>query len=240
MPCCPPAHLQIFQPSCLERTHREVYTRSMLSGTRTRYMAAPPGMVLYVFVILATLSLVIPAAAAADPDIYGVLPSDIRILQYSLADFDGDTIGELAILYTAGGETHITLFRGRQGRWSRWWDDEGAADGQDGNPPRSMETTDTNGDGRAEILLYYLTENNSAMTARILTLENKDTGTPVFEVILEDTTSPPGYPLLGVEEGSYSVTFLRMATEMEDGYRRVYCWEATAFEKCREVVWEKP
>lgn len=186
------------------------------------------------------LFVVLPTASSADPDVYAVLPPDTRILQYSLADFDGDTAEELAILYTTAEETRLTLFRGDSGHWSRWWDDNGAIDRQDGIPPRSLETADTNGDGKAEMLLYYLGEENKAMTARILTMDNQIPTGPAFNVILEDMTAPPGYPILGTEGEAMSVTFMRMATGEDDGYRRVYCWSGEAFEKCKEVVWEKP
>lgn len=193
-----------------------------------------------VLMLLMAFSAVMPGKILANSDVYDVLPPDTRILQYSLADFDGDNVEELATLYTSDGKTHITLFKGKSGHWFRWWDGDMALELSDGSMPLRLETVDTNGDGRAEILAYYLTGNKGSMTARILTLQDPGSTNPVFEVILEDSTSPPGYPLLGTEGSSSSVTFLRMATEKENGYRRVYCWNGTAFEKCKEVPWEKP
>ena len=193
-----------------------------------------------IFLFLVILSAVLPAASFANPDVYNVLPEDTRILQYSLADFDGDSREELAVLYTTADETRLTLFKGESGRWSRWWDDNGAINGQDGDAPRSLETVDTNGDGIAEILTYYLTEKNTAMAARILALDGGDLDNPDFNVVLEDVTAPPGYALLGTEGQAYSVTFMRMPSEEVNGYRRVYCWNGEMFEKCLEVEWKRP
>ncbi len=199
-----------------------------------------PARAVIIFLLAAILSSIIPAVSFANPDVYSVLPADTRILQYSLADFDGDAREELAVLYQTADETRVTLFREDSGRWSRWWDDNGAINRQDGNALRSLETVDTNGDGRAEMLAYYLTEKNTAMAARILALDDQDLANPVFNVILEDMTAPPGYPLLGTEGQAHSVTFMRMASEEGNGYRRVYCWDGERFEKCLEVEWEKP
>jgi hypothetical protein len=149
--------------------------------------------------LILVLAGILPAVSSANPDVYGVLPADIRVLQFSLADFDGDTREELAVLYTTADETRLTLFREDSGHWSRWWDDNGAINGQDGSAPRSLETVDTNGDGKAEMLTYYLTEENTAMAARILALDGQDPTNPAFNIILEDMTSHPGYPLLGTE-----------------------------------------
>ena len=192
-----------------------------------------------IFLFLVILSAVLPAASFANPDVYNVLPEDTRILQYSLADFDGDSREELAVLYTTADETRLTLFKGESGRWSRWWDDNGAINGQDGDAPRSLETVDTNGDGNDEILAHYLTEGNAAMAARILALDDGDLANPVFSVILEDITAPPGYALLGTEGQAFSVTFMRMPSGEGNGYRRVYCWNGESFEKCKEIVWER-
>lgn len=211
----------------------------MTSGN-TSFVPIQPGKTMIMLLLVAVLSGGMPALTSANPDVYGVLPADTRILQYSLADFDGDARKELAILYTTADETHLTLFRGDSGRWSRWWDDNGALKRQDGNTLRSLETVDTNGDGRAEMLTYYLTEKNTAMATRILALDDRDPANPVFNVILEDATSPPGYPLLGMEGQAFSVTFMRMASEQGNGYRRVYCWNGQSFEKCVEVEWEMP
>lgn len=182
-----------------------------------------------------------PEFVLANPDVYSVLPADTRVLQYTLADFDGDAVEELAILYTTADETRLTLFRGDSGHWSRWWDANGAIDREDGSVIRSLETVDINGDGRAEILVYYLTEHNMALATRIFSLDDPtDPENPIFKVILEDATSPPGYPVLGMEGEYFSVTFMRMASESDIGFRRVYCWNGEAFEKCKEVVWELP
>jgi len=192
------------------------------------------------FLLAAVLAGILPAASYANPDVYSVLPEDTRILQYSLADFDGDARQELAVLYTTADETRLTIFRGDSGHWSRWWDDNGVIKGQNGSTPGTMETVDLNGDGKAEMLTYYMTERNTAMAARVLAFDDQDLPNPVFNVILEDITAPPGYPLLGTEGQMFSVTFLRMASKEKDGYRRVYCWDEEKFEKCKEVVWEKP
>ena len=181
-----------------------------------------------------------PAHVCANSDVYAVLPADTRILQYSLADFDGDAREELAVLYTTSDETRLTVFREDSGHWARWWDDNGTLNGQAGTAPRSLETVDTNGDGSAEIITYSLTEGNAAMAARILALDSRDPARPVFNVILEDMTAPPGYPLFGTEDQASSVTFMKMATERADGHRRVYCWNGEKFEKCKEVEWKKP
>lgn len=190
--------------------------------------------------LILTLVPVLPSASYANPDVYSVLPADTRVLTFGLADLDGDKRQELAVLYTTADDTHLTLFREESGRWARWWDDKGIITMKDASTPRSLEAADTNGDGRAEILLYYLAEKNTAMAARILSLDDQDPANPAFRIILQDATSPPGYPLLGTEEDAPSVTFMRMATRKSNGYRRVYCWNGEAFEVCKEVVWEKP
>ena len=182
-----------------------------------------------------------PEAVLANPDVYNVLPADTRVLQYTLADFDGDASEELAILYSTADETRLTLFRGDSGHWSRWWDDNGAIDREDGITIRSLETVDINGDDRAEILTYYLVEHDMALATRIFSLDDPpDPANPIFKVILEDATVPPGYPVLGMEGEKFSVTFMRMASESDVGFRRVYCWNGNAFEKCKQIVWELP
>ncbi len=212
----------------------------MVTRGNTDFVPIQHARIVNTYLLVAVLSGIIPAAPSANPDVYSVLPADTRILQYSLADFDGDAREELAVLYQTADETRVTLFREDSGRWSRWWDDNGAINRQDGNAPRSLETVDTNGDGRAEMLAYYLTEKNTAMAARILALDDQDLANPVFNVILEDMTAPPGYPLLGTEGQAHSVTFMRMASEEGNGYRRVYCWDGERFEKCLEVEWKRP
>jgi hypothetical protein len=212
----------------------------MTNSGKTDIVFIPPVKAMVIVLLLTVLPCILPAASSANPDVYNVLPDDTRVLQFSLADFDGDSKEELAVLYTTADKTRLTLFRGDSGRWSRWWDDNGGISLQDGSAPRSLETVDTNGDGRAELLSYYLTEINTAMAARILTLDDRDPAKPVFNVILEDMISPPGYPLLGTEGQAFSVTFLKMATSESNGYRRVYCWNGKRFEKCIEVEWESP
>jgi len=211
----------------------------MKSNGKTHFAFKPSEKETVLFLLLTVLSCILPAASSANPDVYDVLPGDTRILQYNLADFDGDAREELAVLYTTSNETRLTLFRGDSGRWSRWWDDHGGISHQDGSAPRSLETRDTNGDGRAEILAYYLTEKNTVMAVRILTLDDRNPSNPVFNVILEDTISPPGYPLVGMEGQAFSVTFFKMATSESNGYRRVYCWNKKRFERCVEVVWKR-
>ena len=203
----------------------------------TPFPTARAGFFLLIF---GALSGILPAHTIANSDVYRVLPADTRILQYSLADFDGDAREELAVLYTTSDETRLTVFKEDSGRWTRWWDDNGTISGKAGIAPRSLETVDTNGDGRDDIITYSLTAGNIAMAARILTLDNRDPVRPVFDVILEDMTAPPGYPILGTEGPSSSVTFLKMATVEADGYQRVYCWDGEKFEKCREVEWKNP
>jgi hypothetical protein len=195
---------------------------------------------LMVILSILALMLALPSVARSNPDVYGVLPADTRVLQFAMADLDGDAREELAVLYTTGDETRLTLFREETGRWSRWWDDNGTIAMKDGSTPKSLEITDINGDQKAEMLAYYLTERNTAMTARVMALSGQDEDRPFFRVILEDTTSPAGYPLLGMEKQEPSVTFMRMPTRKSDGYRRVYCWTGEVFEVCKEVVWEKP
>ena len=103
-----------------------------------------------------------------------------------------------------------------------------------------MELADTNGDGIDEILAYSMTPGKTAMVTRILSVVENGDGSSVLKTLLEDRTSPPGYPLLGSEEQKPSVTFLQMASKDKDGLRRVYCWDGSRFEKCVEVVWKKP
>jgi hypothetical protein len=226
--------------SLLESTQGEVYNHLMSACRYKKRTPRRSAARLAALIISITWVLLLPCSSYANPDVYSVLPADTRVLTFSLADLDGDAQQELAVLYTTADETRLTLFKGKSGRWARWWDDNGAITMKDGNTPRSLETVDTNADGRAEILLYYLAEKNTAMATRILTLEDTDRDQPAFKVILQDLTSPPGYPLLGIEEQAPSVTFLRMATGKSNGYRRVYCWNGDIFEKCKEVVWERP
>ncbi|UCF89355.1 MAG: hypothetical protein JSV70_03710, partial [bacterium] len=218
----------------------DVYTLAMPHKDNMVCCSGRPWRLAVVALFALLLGAALPAGSHANSDVYSALPGDTRILQYGLADFEGDAVKELAVLYTTAGQARLTFFRGESGRWSRWWDDEGVIDGQDGETVRSLEAADTNGDGRDEVLLYYLTKGNAAMKARILMMGDGDGNNPVFDVILEDMTAPPGYPLLGTEGQAVSVTFMKMASGEDDGYRRVYCWDGEAFEVCKEVVWEKP
>jgi len=211
----------------------------MRMRTRTEQASFSPAILLFLLLLPTLLWGIVPGTALANSDVYKVLPPDTRVLQYNLADIDGDAVKELAILYRAGGKTHMALFKAKSGRWFRWWDDDGTLELPDGSLPMGFETADVNGNGRAELLTYYLTGNNSSMTTRILALKEADTMDPAFEVILKDATSPPGYPILGIEGSWSSVTFLHMGTDRENGYRRVYCWNGKAFEKCEEVSWGK-
>ena len=195
--------------------------------------------ILFPLVILALT--VLPDSARGNPDVYAALPEDARVIQYGLGDADGDSRQELAVFYTTGGEVRLTLFQAESGHWLPWWEDDGSLAGLEGSSPSSVEMVDVNGDGQDEVLTYYLTENSTAMVARILTLDTGDPGSPVADILLEDMTSPPGYPLFGTENGSPSVTFLKMPLENGDiGHQRVYCWDGNRFEKCVEVPWHRP
>jgi hypothetical protein len=178
--------------------------------------------------------------AFANPDVYAALPSGIRVLQYGLGDVDGDSRKELAVLYTSEGAGQLALFKADAGRWVKWSDGSNSIKREDGAMARSMEITDTNGDGTDEILAYYLSDGNGAMFTRVLAINTNGKGSPELRNILEDRTVPPGYPLLGSEGQKPSVTFLQMGNGSTDGLRRVYCWNGDSFEKCVEVIWEKP
>lgn len=187
-----------------------------------------------------SLLVVVPAPAPANPDVYAALPAGIRVLQYGLGDMDGDQRKELAVLYTKEGASRLALFRPEAGRWSKVTDGTAALKMKEEATPRFMEIADTNGDGTDEILAYYLADGDGSMVTRVLSLDSEGTGTPELRAILEDRTVPPGYPLLGSEGEKPSVTFLQMGNGSTDGLRRVYCWEGKKFEKCLEIVWEKP
>ncbi len=193
------------------------------------------------FAGVSTLLLFLTAAPApADPDVYAALPPGIRVLQYDVGDVTGDHRKELAVLYTSDGSTSLALFRAQSGRWSKWADGDNSLKRDDGATARSMELTDTNGDGTDEILAYYLTSGDTAMVTRVLSIDANGGGPPAFRNILEDKTVPPGYPLLGTEGSKPSVTFLQMGSRNSSGLRRVYCWDGKSFEQCVEVVWKKP
>ena len=180
------------------------------------------------------------APAPANPDVYAALPSGIRVLQYGLGDIDGDNYKELAVLYTAEGSEQLALFKADAGRWAKWSDGSNSIKREDGATARSMELTDINGDGTNEVLVYYLSAGEGAMVTRVLSIDNNGGGSPRLFTLLEDKTVPPGYPLLGSEGQKPSVTFLQMGNGKSDGLRRVYCWNGESFDKCVEVVWERP
>jgi len=199
------------------------------------YSAVPLIFFLLTFPVLDWMT----GSAMANPDVYASLPSDTRVIQYGLGDLDGDSREELAVLYSSRGLTRLALFESRSGRWSRWGKDIGPAAEKNGAAARSVELLDINGDGKEEIIIYYLTAGSRAMEARILAFRTGKSNGPRAVVLLEDQVSPPGYPLFGTEDGKPCVTFLKMSSELgESGHRRVYCWEGDRFEKCVEVPWE--
>ena len=208
---------------------------------KTTEIYKPAGLlILYLALGLLTL---LPALdqAFAHPDVYAALPEDTRVIQYGLGDPDGDSREELAVLYTSGGKVRITLFKAGSGRWYSWWEDGSSLVEKGGTKPHTLEMADLTGDGIDEILIYYMSEDGKALHTRILALSTSESASPAFSIILEDKTAPPGYPLFGSENGSPSVTFLKIPLENgEDGYRRVYCWDGEQFERCVEVLWEKP
>ena len=190
------------------------------------------------------LLLLVAGSASANPDVYAALPADITVLQYGLGDVDGDSQKELAVLYSTDNKARLALFKAQAGRWTKWSDGSKPLEREDGAGPRTMEITDANGDGADEIIAYYLADGISggepSMVTRVLSLHINGTGQPELRNILEDRTVPPGYPLLGSEGQKPSVTFLQMSNGKSNGQRLVYCWNGNSFEKCVEVVWEKP
>jgi len=213
-----------------------------MAHSRTRKHFSPPYAAASVFFLLIFPALAaVTGSAKADADVYAALPEDTRVVQYGLSDLDGDSRKELAVFFTSGNTVRLALFRADAGRWSLWWEAPVPRTGLEPGSPRSMELVDTNGDGKDEILTYCLAEKAGAMITRILALNTRKQSRPTIRTLLEDLTSPPGYPLFGFEGGLPSVTFLKMPSENgSDGYRRVYCWKGDRFEKCVEVPWEKP
>ncbi|MBN2719828.1 MAG: hypothetical protein JXR72_01870, partial [Proteobacteria bacterium] len=140
-----------------------------------------------------------PGPAHANPDVYAALPSDARVIQHGLGDLAGDPQKELAVFFTAGEEARLALFFARAGRWILLL--EGPAPGLvlESGTPRCMEIMDANSDGRDEILTHSLSSRDHSMITRILTLDASDGVSPSIRVLLEDVTSPPGYPLFGTE-----------------------------------------
>ncbi len=172
--------------------------------------------------------------AFANQDIYDALPEDVEVKRYIMNDLDGDSTDEIGILYRTEGGLALTIFQAQAGRWKRWWDLEGSGPGENLDL-QSFDLVDVNGDGSGEILINFITPDRSSMFSRILSLKGARGSDPEVFVLLEDFTSPAGYPVLGDQEGRPSVTFLDMGSKGRSGYRRVYCWDGSAFEKCMEV-----
>jgi hypothetical protein len=192
------------------------------------------------YLMFSVFSLTVMAVTAtANPDVYGSLPEDTRVVQYGLGNIDGDSGQELAVLFLSGGRTRLALFRAHSGHWVPWGLDVFPQGGKAEGSARSVELLDATGDGRDEVILYNLTPGGESLLASILSFRNDGSGVPMAVVLLEDEVSPPGYPLFGIEKGKPEVTFLRMPSGSgEKGHRRVYCWEGDRFEKCEEVEWE--
>ncbi len=200
----------------------------------------PPLLCLVCFFFFCVLGLM-AERADAHPDVYEALPPDTKVIQHGLGDLVGDSAKELAVLFTSGGEARIAVFRARNGRWALLIEGPVPRLDLETGTPRCLETADTNLDGRDEILTYFISPGGSSMITRVVTLENAGGDFPSFQVLLEDLTSPPGYPLFGTENGMPSVTFLKMPQENgEPGYRRVYCWKEDRFQRCVEKIWERP
>jgi|GEM_PF-4198266 len=202
--------------------------------------AAPAVWPAVLFLILSIL-LFGSAPARAHPDVYAALPPDAAVVQYGLGDLAGDPQKELAVFFTAREEARLALFSARAGRWILLL--EGPAPGLEleTGTPHCLEIMDANSDGRDEILTHSLSSRDHSMITRILTLDASDGGSPSLRVLLEDATSPPGYPLFGTEGGAPAVTFLKMPGKNgRGGHRRSYCWEGGRFLKCVEVPWGEP
>ncbi len=181
--------------------------------------------------VIMTLSTTI---ALANQDIYDALPEDVEVKRYIMNDLDGDSTDEIGILYRTEGELALTIFHAQAGHWKRWWDLEGSGSGGNLNL-QSFDLVDVNGDGSVEILVNFITPDRNSMLSRVLSLKGARGSEPDVSVLLEDFTSPAGYPVLGDLEGRPSITFLDMGSRNRSGYRRVYCWDGSAFEKCLEV-----
>jgi len=184
--------------------------------------------------LVPVITIIFITAALANQDIYDALPEDVKVKRYIMNDLDGDSMDEIGILYQTEGGLAITIFQAQAGRWKKWWDLEGSGPG--GNLIlQSFDLVDVNGDGKGEILVNFITPDRSSMFSQILSLKGARGTEPDFSVLLEDFTNPAGYPVLGDQEGRPSVTFLNMGSKDRTGYRRVYCWDGSAFEKCVEV-----
>jgi len=176
----------------------------------------------------------------AHPDVYEALPPDTIVAQYGLGDLTGDPARELAVLFTAGGETRLAIFTAQKGRWALLIESPAPRLGFEAGTPHCLEMVDANLDGRDEILTHSLSLRDNSMITRIVKLEKADGTSPSLRVLLEDVISPPGYPLFGIEKGMPSVTFLKMPQEDGGaGYRRVYCWKGDRFERCIEETWKE-
>jgi len=195
--------------------------------------------ILFLFFIL------LSGPAAANTEVYALLPGDVAVTGYAVGDIDGDSLDELALLYRTGGRQALSLFHARDGHWTRWWDLPETSSTQGGLTLHSFGILDSNGSGTPEIALYLTSPGGATMVTRILGFVRSDSQEPGFRILLEDFTLPAGYPVYGSLEDRPSVTFLNMGGRDTKGkplpgYSRVYCWETDRFEKCDETVWEVP
>ncbi len=171
--------------------------------------------------------------AAANPDIYSALPDDTKVVKYAMGDADGDGVEEIGILYRTGQTTNLTFFHSENDRWIRWWDYT-AKMGKSGPGLYSFEITDATGDGSMEVIVNLVSPDRDVMISRVMEYAEGDAGAS-FKLLLEDSTRPAGYPLLGSFNGKPSITFLDLGDDSQPGHRRVYCWDGSSFEKCVEL-----
>jgi len=177
----------------------------------------------------------------ANDAVYSALPEDIEVLSYKLGDIDGDSRDELGVLYRSGDRINLALFSAPSENWTLLFELGKYDSFFQGEPIYSFEMADTDGDNTSEVLTYYLVQGGDALATRILKYREGEKRASLYRT-LEDTTSPPGYPLLGITKGLPSVTFMHMGdpgTESSGspGYQRTWCWDGTSFEKCLEVPW---
>lgn len=216
-------------------THRSLRTRPFI------------GRSLQVAVLLFATALIHAEGrpVLAHSDVYTSLPADTVVTSYLTGDVDGDSVEELVVLYRTDGEVRLTLFHAADGRWVRWWDfGRDAAGGKDA-ALHSFDLVDANRDGSFEVAAYLKPSLKNILITKVLSFAGGESGSPNPTLLLEDFISPPGYPIFGTDNGRASVTFLNMGQgdTMEPdgtGYRRVYCWDSSRFEKCVEVEWEIP